>query len=450
MRIKESNISKSALLNFIKFALVSAFFSTSVWSQNNPINLAQCYEIAIQNSPNLKIKLLDIDGADVSINQAKMQFFPTLNAGASHGYNWGQSIDPFTNTFASGRVRTNNFGLGLSWEIFTGMMNRYRLNLVNMNKLSFEEIYLLEKRNFKNEIASVYAQLQTDYLIKTLYEEQYAIAKVLFENISLKEKTGRTSPFEKLRIQALVQQDSALVIAADNNIRYTKFVLNQLLNNSDSTETDFVVLSEPHIVNSLRAFSDWNIDTMHEVRVARLGKESAEIEYKIYKSQLLPTLSLNSAVGSGYSGSNQELVGTTMVTKPMDVQLRENLYQTAVLTLTVPIFNAYRVRNELKMSEIRIQQAQMNVEQTQIELTNYIERLLLEYENEIIVMKAKKQLFETHQELFVASEKMFLNGLLNYVDFAEAKYAVIQSRLDYLISLSKSYGILLFLENLIQ
>jgi outer membrane protein len=439
---------------FVKLSVLSGFLflsSKPLLAQKRTLNLEQCYELAIENSPNLKTKLLDIVGADVAIDQAKMQFFPTLNAGGNHGYNWGQSIDPFTNTFASGRVRTNNFSVVLTWNIFTGLMNRYYLNMSHVNKLSLEEIYLLEKRNFKNEIASVYAKLQTDVLIKNLYEEQFAMTKILFENFVLKEKTGRIAPYELLRVQALMQQDSAMVVSAENTIRYTKFVLKQLLNSRDSSglEYDFLVLTEEELVDGLRIFQEWNVDTMQEIRVAQISKDIAEIEYKIYKSQLLPRLTIHSAVGSGYSGNNTELIGTNLVAKPMDVQLRENLYQTAVITLSVPIFNAYRVRNQLKLSEIKIQQAQLNIEQTQIELNNFVERLLLEYENEVINLKAQKKIYETYQELFDASEKMYSNGLTNYVDYAEAKFSVTQSRLDYLISLSKSYGILLFLENLI-
>jgi len=155
-------------------------------------------------------------------------------------------------------------------------------------------------------------------LSKTCNEEQFAMTKILFENFSLKEKTGRISPFELMRVQALLQQDSALVLAADNNIRYTKFVLTQMLNSSDSSgiDYDFLVLNEKQLVDGLRVFNDWQVDTMQEIRVAQLNKEIAEIEYKIYKSQLLPRLTINSALGSGYSGNNTELVGTSFVAKP--------------------------------------------------------------------------------------------------------------------------------------
>ena len=75
--------------------------------------------------------------------------------------------------------------------------------------------------------------------------------------------------------------------------------------------------------------------------------------------------------------------------------------------------------------------------------------MLLDYENELLNMKARKSVFDTNQELFLASEKMFSNGIMNYAEFVEAKYAVTQAQLEYLLSLSNCYGILLILENII-
>lgn len=450
----KTKVQSLAINDFLKvwwLCIVVFFFHSKHWSQNGPLTLEQCYSIGLVNSPSLRSNLLDIMASDVSIYQSKMAFLPSLNTNLNHGYNWGQSIDPFTNTFATGRTRTNNFAMVSSWEVFTGLMKRYQLNLNETNKLRDEEIFLLNQRNFKNQIAAAYAKLQSDYLVLELYEEQYDLVKILFKNIAAQESFGRKSPFDKMRIEALVQQDSAAVLSAKNNIKYTEFVLRQLLNEQDSLKSNyqFQMLDEEKMSQRLKQFSDWQIDTLPELKIAQIEKESAELAYKISKAQLLPRLVLQSAVGSGYSGRNQELVGTTLVPKPMDVQLRENFYQTAVLTLSIPIFNAYRVKSEVKLTKIRMQQSELQIEQIELDLLNLIERLVIEYENENINRSAKLLVYRTNQELFSASEKMFTTGVLNYPDYAEAKFAVTQARLDYLLSLSKCFNILLILENLI-
>ena len=218
---------------------VHVIYSPLLAQENEILSLQRCYEKALKNSPNLKKRSLDVTIGEIAIFQSKMDFLPSLNAGATHGYNWGQSIDPFTNTFATGRVRTNNFAMIASWEIFTGLMKRYQLQWNEVNKQNTALIYDLEKRNFKNEIAVVYAKLQADYLVQSLYQEQYDLIQILFDNVAAKERVGRNSPFDKMRVAAVVQQDSALLIAAKNTIRYTEFILKQLINEKDSSVSTF-------------------------------------------------------------------------------------------------------------------------------------------------------------------------------------------------------------------
>jgi outer membrane protein TolC len=302
-----------------------------------------------------------------------------------------------------------------------------------------------------DEIASVYAKILTDQLTLNTFEQQYELISKLFQNVSRLEQTGRIAPFEKLRIQALVQQDSAAVIASKNALELSKFLLKQLINAPDSSKggMQFEVLSEDQMKKVLRPISEWNVDSILELRIAQLNLASAQNQLKVAQASYLPSLSLNSALGTGYSGNNTTLIGTNLVPKPMGTQIRENLYQTAVLSLVIPIFNQYSVKNKVKLSQIQIDQARLEIEASKIQIINNIESLLIDYENELINLNAKKRVFETNQAVFQAVEKMFLVGTSNYVEFVEGKFALTRAQLDYQLTLSKCYGLRLLLDNFI-
>ena len=55
-----------------------------------------------------------------SLNKTTYNYLPTLNANASHGYNFGQQIDPFTNTFAKEKTLTKDYLIVLSEEQTAG------------------------------------------------------------------------------------------------------------------------------------------------------------------------------------------------------------------------------------------------------------------------------------------------------------------------------------------
>lgn len=68
---------------------------------------------------------LNADTADRVHDQAFWSFLPNLNAGGTHGYNYGRVIDRFTNTFATDRVRTNNFWLSSNLTLYQGGQLRH-------------------------------------------------------------------------------------------------------------------------------------------------------------------------------------------------------------------------------------------------------------------------------------------------------------------------------------
>ncbi len=83
--------------------------------------LDQCVRHAEEKNLSVRNAALDAEIADQGKRQAMFDLLPNLNAYASHGYNWGKAIDPFTNTFATDRVRTNNFYLSSQVSLFEGL-----------------------------------------------------------------------------------------------------------------------------------------------------------------------------------------------------------------------------------------------------------------------------------------------------------------------------------------
>src|SRR5688572_15260390 len=98
-----------------------------IWSLDSCIRFAYQKNISIQRSA------LTLGLAQANTKASLGALFPSLNGQATHGYNWGQRIDPFTNEFASQRVRSNNLGLSTSVNLFNGfqLQNTYKQSLID-------------------------------------------------------------------------------------------------------------------------------------------------------------------------------------------------------------------------------------------------------------------------------------------------------------------------------
>ena len=119
-----------------------------------------------------------------------------------------------------------------------------------------------------------------------------------------------------------------------------------------------------------------------------------EQNIKIAQSGRYPTLSLSGSIGSGYSGNNKELVGTEFLPKPFNIQVEENFYQTATLTLSIPIFNGNQVNSQIQLANIELDKSQLQQEKTILEIENKIEQLKIEIENANLIQSLSKPISE--------------------------------------------------------
>jgi hypothetical protein len=79
---------------------------------------------------NIQIKLGQLGevSADIGSQSAIGAFLPNVNGNLSHGYNFGRTIDPFTNQFVeSSAIRSNSFGISTGMVLFNGFQNHLNL-----------------------------------------------------------------------------------------------------------------------------------------------------------------------------------------------------------------------------------------------------------------------------------------------------------------------------------
>ena len=71
----------------------------------------------------IKQAKLSVLSSEQQLLQSKLSLFPSLNSGGSQGYNYGRTVDPYSNEFTNLNVKTNNFSLFMkNW----GIRNKFR------------------------------------------------------------------------------------------------------------------------------------------------------------------------------------------------------------------------------------------------------------------------------------------------------------------------------------
>ena len=384
----------------MKLAIVFVLFPLLMFAQN--WTLDNCIDTALQNNLKLKSGLINSQIASVNLKNSKHNLLPSLNAGVTHGYNWGQTIDLFTNQFATDRVMFDNFYLSSSVVLFSGLQNLYAIkanNIAVQESILEQEIF---QRNIKIDVSATFLQvllnkevveLAKDNLIKT--EQQYKrIQELVLAN--------QATQFELSEINAQKQLDNYTITKAENDLRYSKLLLQQLLNIPIRDSFDISTSFSNSLVQTILA--DTAIYTLPEIAKIELGIQKQMYLIKSLKGRYYPSILVGGSVGSGYSENNKMLnANGDYVPRPFTEQFNNNLYQSLSFSLSIPIFNKNATRNQLKIKELELQSLYINKQNEYNQLKQKIEQLSTD------ILNTSAQL--------EALEKVYSSALLNYENF---------------------------------
>ncbi|HMZ50225.1 MAG TPA: TolC family protein, partial [Flavobacteriales bacterium] len=395
---------------------------------------------------------LDAELADRTHDQAKWNFAPSLNAGATHGYNWGKTIDRYTNSFATDRVRTNNFWLGTDLSLYQGGS---KLNTLRQSMIA-EEAALKGLAAARNTVRTTVVQGFLNVLglreRVTAAEVRVASSRDQVTRMEALVEAGRSARTELLDLNAQLASDEYNLVNAGNAVDQALLQLAQalLLEPAEAAAFDIEspsigtlvptgpVATEEEVLRNVLANNP-------AYAQAELNTRSAERGMSIARAGMLPTLSLSASLGTGYSGRNSETVGEPTVsqspigytqdgeivytpdysydtrTRPFGKQVDDNLNESVSLSLNVPIFN--QKQNSLAMDRARIQheQAKNRMESTRQQLQRDVQNALITQRNAFRQYESARRSLDASETALAAAQDRFDAGTITAIEMSTAR-----------------------------
>lgn len=445
-----------SVLITLTFQLEAQQADAKKWSLDECIKYARENNIQVQQSEiNQKI-------ADQDLKASRYNALPNLNGFASHIYNFGQTIDPFTNQFATSRVRSNQFSLSSTVTLFNGFQT---INSVKRNQANLEASkYELEK--MKNDIslniANQYLQILFNQELLKNAENQLSVTKIQIDRIQKQVSAGALPEGSLRDIEAQAASEELQVINAQNQLQLSKLNLAQMLRmeNAEDFEIvspeldDFQGVSEMISPGALYLTA---LEVMPEVKSAQYNLYSAEKSKSLASGAYSPSLSLTGSIGSGYSGRNREVVETEFlglqpngnVTQGGEVilsptirpvyedkafmdQIEENYNRSFGFRLNIPIFNGMSARTNVQKAKLNMQQAELALENTKLQLRQNIESAHNDAVAALKRYRAAQKSVDALELSFQYTQERFNVGMLNSFDFNNEKNRLNNARSELL------------------
>lgn len=402
------------------------FFSH--WGFAQTWDLNRCIDTALAQNYALSSSQISSRILEENLLENKYRFIPSLNAGMTHGYNWGQTIDPFTNQFASKRVQFNNFFLQSSVSLFSGMRNFYAIRQ-NKNDLEIEaNKRIVEERNLKIDVATAYLQALLNNEVLQISLDHLTLSQNQLNKMDYLVAANKEPQYKLDEIRTEVQRDEVSILMAQNDLNYALLNLQQTLN--IPYDSNFRIQLSDTLLPTvlLQTQSTLSLDQFPEVQLSELNMEALEINEKYLTSNLYPSLILSSSIGTGYSANNTEIIGGSVVAKPFDSQLQDNFYQSAILSLRIPIFNQRATTTQLKINQLQKEQQLLDEKQVKLMIERRLEELKLNVRNSIAEYELSQSLLDLMKTNFEHAEIRFDNGKLPYSDYLEVKQRMYEAQ----------------------
>ena len=446
------------------------FLTALVGKTQSGWDLQQCIDYAVKHNIVLRQSTLSNEINKNNTNQVKAAVLPSLNAGASHVYNFGQTIDRFTNTFANTEVLSQNFYLSSSVVLWNGLSQYNNIKANEYNYMSGVEKLKQQENDLSLNVANAYIGVIFSEEILKISQNQFQISQEQLERTLKLVAAGSVAKSVEYDIRAQLASDQVNLTTADNNYYLSLLSLRQLMN-LDSVTNFKIVRPEINIQeaqlleDNVQYVYENSLKTQPSIKSGEYSILSAERSLASSRGRVGPSLSFNASMGTGTSGLAKRVTGynTVMDTlgnipnygpllyarqdpvlekTPFADQFKNNVNKSIGFTLNIPLFNGLQTHTAIKNAKINALNVKLSQDLTKQNLYKNIAQAHANAKAALNKYTATKSSVEAANESFKYAQQKFNAGVISAFDFSTSKNRLfaaesnlLQAKYDYVFKL---------------
>lgn len=408
--------------NLLLLGLVSSVLSAQAQDQ---WSLKKCIDYAIENNIDIKQRMLNTENKEIELHTAKMSRLPDLNASIGESFGFGRSASR-DGTTEDNTSSQSYLSIETSVPVFTG----FRIpNQVAAKK--FDLAASLEELNKAKDDVSLSI---TGFYLQTLFykelliisQQQVVLTKQQLEQTRLLVEAGKSPVSELYESEAQLAKDELSLTESLNNVNLALLDLSQALNlpvdkgfDIESPDTENMYFDENQtLLNPLDVYA-FSVEHRPAIKAAQYSLESSKKQLKVSQSYFYPTLSF----GAGYSNNyfyNYNLPEGQKNTS-FGSQLRNNGSESVRLSLSIPIFNRFSTRNQVKQARLSIQSQQLVLEQAKQNLFKEIQQAFYNAVASQDKYRSAEKAVKASRMAFEFEETKYKNGRSSALELSNAR-----------------------------
>jgi len=392
-----------------------------------PWTLEQCIDYAVTHNISIKQYENRQRQQELQLSTARNNRLPDLNASASENFSFGRGLTS-ENTYTNTNTSSTSFSLGTSIPLLTGNRIPKNIELSRLNLEASTQDLEKAKNDIRVQVAQQYVQVLYDMEISGVARRQVAIDSAQIARLESLFKLGRASEAEVAQQRAALAQSQLTVTQADNNTQLALLSLSQLLElpspEGFSISSTIVAADSSKATPSPDAIYAEALALRPEIQAEKLRLKGADANIDIARSSLFPSLSFSAGLGSNYYKTSG------FPADDFAKQMKNNFSQYLGFSLSVPIFNRFSIRNNIRSAKIDRENQLLALDNTKKQLYKEIQTAYYNTVTSRQKLQSSEEAYRSSKMAFSLMQAKYEVGKATSTEFNEARANLLKTESD--------------------
>lgn len=400
------------------------------------ITLQEAIEIALENNFQLKQADNNLELSEKSIISEYADFLPSISTSLSGSRNTGRQFIQETATFADATSQSINGSIRGSIPIFNGFQNLLSLKISQNEQESAEERLLRAKETVIFTTATRFLQVLLDQQLLEIGMENLATSVKQLEQIQAQVDVGSRAIVDAYNQESTVANNELTVTQRENSLQLNKLLLIRQLQIDPLGNYEFITpdISEVNATNTnpaaynLKELIDQAIETRADFRSEVINIQNLKYQLLLAKASLLPTISANASLSSGYSDQYRFLREKVSF---KDQFLDQRVGRGVGFSVNMPLFSNWNRMFNIQSSKVNVKNAELSLDNSRLQIIQEVTQAYTDYSSIVKQFEASKKSVLASSKAFETQQERYDVGASTLIELSQAQAAFVTSQSNY-------------------
>ncbi|HET9570656.1 MAG TPA: TolC family protein [Bacteroidales bacterium] len=396
-------------------------------------SLEDCINYAVKNNLTIKSGELTNDVQQIKLEQSKNQILPEVSGSIGSSLNFGTGLND-KNLYVQQNSQSSNMGISASMNLFSGFRIKNAIKAQEFSTLASKEELKKAKESLSVSISSAYLQVLYNKELNALAEEQVNLSQSQVGKSEILASSGKIPEGQVFEARAQLAKDTYNALECKSTLQLSLLELAQMLELKDWSNFDIQVpiidvSSSTIVIQPADEVYNYAVSNKSDVKASEYRLKSSEKSLEITKGALYPSISIGANYSNRYYSKQRNLDSTAA---NLSDQLNVNGGSSIGISMSIPIFNKFDTKNNIRISKIEVEKAKVELENTRKTLYKEIQQAWFNASKATEKYKSSTEAVVNSEEAFRFAQEKYNFERATVYEFNEAKMNLATARSNQL------------------